>query len=439
MYIMDANSLYASIARDLSVPLGPYDIWTDMAKLSLITYDSNKRVHVLKTMEMIGFAMLELISPSSGIPFIGVKVGDRYIHSLCSECAKKKKKTTCRHGEKSRKIVATLTWPEINFMVGCLGYKITNIFEVYQWPEKGNIFNEFINLLECSKLRSESVSESKPEFCKRMNEKNNFPPVLRLQANEISPNASRRKMFKEVMCAVLGKLAQVNHRNQSKIVKSQSALTSLFYSSDSQLDNIFVIGDACLAITSGKKKEMKVANKAASMIVYAYVTAESRIYMHKAMLKLQSNKCRMIAMFNDCLYFACTLHTVIPILVGKEFYTFKHEYNPSQIVSFLSFGVKCNTILIRNEESSFQTIIKARGFSLKSQLIQNILSFQNISDSLKGQGVIKLPQVRTSKKIKTLSVSETIQQYSFQCKIQTDNILLPDLSSVPLGTKRVRL
>ena len=113
MYIMDANSLYASIARDLKVPVGTYEIITNMSVTAQIKFDSTKQAYFLNGTEMVGFAMLEVFSPSSEIPFIGVNVGQKYIYTLCNECAKKKKKSTCRHGEKSRKIIATLTWPEI--------------------------------------------------------------------------------------------------------------------------------------------------------------------------------------------------------------------------------------------------------------------------------------------------------------------------------------
>ena len=439
MHVMDANSLYSSIARDLQVPVGPYTILTNMQELSQIVFDPRTKTHrSLKGEEMIGFAMLDILSPNAGIPFVGVKVSDKYVYTLCNECAKKKKKGFCRHGKKSRKMLVTLTWPEINFIVGELGYKILAIYESYQWAEKRKIFSEFVNLLEHSKLKCESFVGSKEEYCKRMNKINNFPKELELKPNELTPNQSLRKMFKEIMCAVLGKLAQVNCKNQARIIKSQAALNSLFYSNESNLDDIFIIGEACLAVTSAKKSTKIASNKAASMIVYAYITAESRIYMHQAMLKLSAANCRVLAIFNDCLYFVCPFETPLPLKVGKSFFSFKQEYDPLEISCFLSFGVKCNALLLTKENGESQTIIKARGFSLKTDLISKILTFHNISTNFEGPNPkkIRIPQVRTHKKIKSLTAFNTVHYFLLSCKIQTDNILLDDLKTLPLGTKK---
>ena len=274
-----------------------------------------------------------------------------------------------------------------------------------------------------------------------MNAANNFPPKLMLKPCDIEPNPGQRKMFKETMCAVLGKLAQVNHKNQSRVIKSQSGLTSLFYSEEASLDNIFVVGEACIAITSAKKSQTTVSNKAASMIIYAYVTAESRIYMHKAIRTLLLNNCRVLAIFNDCLYFVSSFHSQQPLPTGKSFFTFKHEYDTTEIECFLSFGIKCNAILLTKQSGQNETVIKARGFSLKTELIKNVLTFQRLGMFFDDSKLclLKLPQLRTRKKLKTLSAIQTVQQFKFRNNIQTENILLPDLKTLPLGTRLLKL
>ena len=437
MNVLDANCLYASIARDLEVPVGAYEIWTNMDILSQIWFDKNKNCHFFQNQEMIGFALLRVSSPYKGIPFIGVKVTEQYIHTLCQTCAKKKAKKTCRHQEKSRSIVATLTWPEINFMVSRLSYTILEIFEVYQWSEKKVIFSEFVKLLEYFKLKSESPSCTKKTFCEKMNSVNRFPPQLILQPSDINPNPSSRKMYKEILCAVLGKMAQVNSRNQTKMIKSQSALTSLFYSNESKIDDIFVVGKACMAVTSCRKSQQYLTNKSASMIVYAYVTASSRIYMHSTMLFLQEKNCRMLAIFNDCLYFVSSFDTIIPLDIGQHFYSFKHEVPSHQIIAFISFGVKCNALQLILDNGKTQTLIKARGFSLKSKIAQQVLTFSKLTSMIKNPlpESVNIPQLRTKKKIRKLTATQDIQIFTFRNEIKTHNIVLSNMRTLPLGYK----
>ena len=110
---------------------------------------------------MIGIARVEMKSPLEGIPIIGIESDNRYIYVLCAECARFKSKKNCRHGDTKRNILAALTWPEIHFMVGFLGYKLISIFVPYQWKQKPIFFRKFLKVLEHFKLCAEKLPDGK--------------------------------------------------------------------------------------------------------------------------------------------------------------------------------------------------------------------------------------------------------------------------------------
>ena len=436
MHVTDANSVYASIACSNEMPTGPYEIETDWEKLQSICLNPRTGQHELNGEKMIGIVYLEIESPKTCNPFIGVRVLDQYIHALCTECATEKRQKICRHGHKKRNITATLTWPEVNYMVADLGYTIINIYEVYQWKETADVFSKFLKLLARFKLMHESPSynESNTMFCDTMNQNMMFPNELRLCPRDIKPDKSLRNVYKEILCSILGKMAQQNCRTQTRVLKTQSSLNSLFYSPDSKIEDVYVVGKACVAITSCKKNNKLLTNPYSSPICYMYITALSRIFMHRNMILLEQRACKIIAIMNDCLYFRCPIKTQLPFQIGKHFGAFKHEYNSNEIMCFISFGIKCNAIYLEKKGKS-ETIIKARGFTLKSHFLKEKLNFQLLLSLFNHDNPARIlvPQVRTKKVLKKMAVTQKLQISSLTNKVKNNRILLPNLSTLPFG------
>lgn len=439
MHVVDANSLYSSIASQMELPVGKYEIWTDLSMLQLIEYKKESHAHFYKGEEMIGIALVEMKSPFEGIPFIGIQCDNRYIYTLCAECAKSESKKNCRHGDIKRNILATLTWPEINFMVGFLGYKLISIFETYQWKQKANFFQKFLKVLEHFKLRAEKpqVGKSPEDFCQDMNKANQFENELELSPALLKPNASMRKTYKEVLCSILGKMAQINSKTNCKVIKSQSSLTSLFYSPESKIDDIFAVGKACLVITSPKKLRKPTVNKKSSMIVYAYITAQSRIFMHQKMMDLRRMSCRLIALSNDCLYFVASLNVTLPFEIGKHFGTFKHEYNPNHIKAYLSFGMKFTSLYLSGDNGTFETVIKARGFCLKTALIKEALNFPALLNSFYDTQCksIVIPQIRKRKILPTTASYVKKQAFHLKTNIISPYLIDENWSTTAIGSR----
>ena len=173
------------------------------------------------------------------------------------------------------------------------------------------------------------------------------------------------------------------------------------------------------------------------MIVYAYITAQSRIFMHQKMMDLRRMSSRLIALSNDCLYFVAPLNVTLPFEIGKHFGTFKYEYNPAHIQAYLSFGPKFTSLFLSGEDPPFKTVIKARGFCLKTALIQEELNFPLLLSSFfdtRDKSIV-IPQVRKRKVLQTTSSYVKKQAFHFKTNINSPYLIDENWSTLFYGTK----
>lgn len=396
--------------------------------------------HILNGSKLEGIAYVEVCAPSKElIPFLGIRHHEKFIHSLCSKCATIKKRTFCRHKEKSRNIFASLTWPEINFMVLELDYTLVNVFEIYQYAMTHDFFSQFLKLLGHFKMKygKPSQDETAKMYCKNINTSMKFSDDLVLTPENLTPDKLRRSLFKSDLVSILGKFAQSTYKTECKIVKSQSQLNNIFYDNRSTIQDIFVIGSCCLTVLSPKKCRPK-KNSTSNVIIYSYITALGRIFMHQKIIQLQKMRLKVIAIANDCLYFAAPLGIKIPFEFGEGFGCFRNEYEAKKILAFLSFGNRCQIIYYEDQNGTKQSVIKARGFSLKTPdaISQcNFETLKNMMESAKKE-IIIIPQFRMFKSLSTMTIAEKLQYFSFTNYVSTNRILMSDLSTLPLGYKK---
>ena len=152
----------------------------------------------------------KLRAPRENIePYLGVINGNSYIHGLCKSCIDKKSQRPCNHSDKSRDIIASLVWPEVNFLVKELKYELIEVYEIYQYENQSKIFKKFMSLLGHFKLRysSPNQGQTKESFCKEANNAMQFSPQLSLKPDDITPDKKQRSFFKQCLVSVLGKLA----------------------------------------------------------------------------------------------------------------------------------------------------------------------------------------------------------------------------------------
>ena len=435
MKIVDCISLYPTQSKE-NYPTGKYEIISDLEVLRRIKYDSNKMIHTLDDIKLIGIAQISILSPNLHIPLLGLQLKDQYVYGNCSACIKKKNLKACKHGLKNRVILATLCWNEINYAVS-LGYQIIHVYECYQYSSESKIFERFFHLLSRRKMMySEKPPKIKAKtYVKEINELMNFPVELHLSEEDIIPSEFHREHAKQDLNMIFGKLSQQRMRTKPIIIKSQSELDKIDLN---KVEDVFATEKACFVIVKNTAIATK-HNRRANSILYAYVLAYSRIFMHKQMMLVARNNAIVHQISNDSLYISLPRDIDIGsiINIGFTFGTFRDEFCDSNVETFFSFGTKSCAISFSNQKGNYQ-VVKARGFSLNtltaSHAIRDFDFEQAYLDAMSGQiRAKKIPQIRKKVTVKSLSMRKVLMYFQYSNCIKETRVINVDGSTKPYG------
>lgn len=433
--VADVSSLYPFVSISNLFPTGPVEIITAQNTLQSIQFDYTLNIHKLSGSKLIGLALIRIVSPRNlKEPFLPIirKTDDKVVYALCEECAQTSNVSECGHDELTRSSVLTLTWPDINFLVGVLNYKVMAYYELYNYKTEAPLFSKFVKLLAVGKLKHVISDKSEPNI-QFINDKMKFPPSMALKSTDIDNNSDNASFFKKSLCSFLGKTAQVNSRTITKFVRNQSQLQSLFYSEN--IDDLFDYGNVCHVII--KPQERLNENRSGNSILYSYVTAFARIYMHKCIMKLQSVNACVYALENDAIYFTLPKTVTNPLIYSQSFGFFHEEYKNCIITSFNSLGTKSMSISYI-ENGILKHKIKAKGFNLQSSIITSIMEFESLHEVLQhyiNKQVVKIdiPQVHVIKDLKHLSVTQVLKQIKLSNVIVTKRVLQNNCQTLPFG------
>ena len=416
------------------MPIGKMNIITDNNILKNICYNSKLKRHVLNDAPLIGIGHLQIAAPRSHKEsYLPVRLNNQVVYTLCRTCALHKSQEKCDHDEHERSFESTLVWPEIDFLVS-LGYKILTIFEVYLYSDEKPILSKFMSILGLGKLiHSKVEEEEKKEASNNINLSLNLPKNLHVTEEDFQENSQLRSFYKHLLVGVLGKFAQKNSKTETRVVRSQSSLEEVFYRE--KIQELFPCKKICILFVDKASKSS--INMSGNSIIYSYVTALSRIYVHKKMMCLEAVGAKIFSISNDSITFTLPHSSHNPLRESQLFGDFKNEYEPHFLQFFLSFGVK-NQIVGMSCKTHFEMIIKARGFNLKHQNFEKFLTlpkFKKMIDSYcEGKRVmIKLPQIRSKTEFKNLTTKDILLHYCMSNTVDTNRILLKGLTSKPYG------
>ena len=416
-------------------PVGKYSIISTRRDLQKIWFDKVEKVHKIGSKRLIGLCQIRIVSTNRFIepflPILRVK-DDRVIYGHCDYCVQNSSVLECFHDDITRSTIITLTLPEINFLVGELNYKIIAFYEIYDYEKECAIFATFLKLLAVGKLKHIVTDSKQLPF---INSKMRFHPTIALKPSDLDFDPEYASFYKQILCSILGKIAQVNNRDITKFVSNNGQLQSIFKSE--KIEDLFDLGNVCQVVI--KPPERKNENRKGNSIIYSYVTALARIYMHRCIMKLTSEGACVYAIENDCLYFSRPKTLVNPLKYSQAFGYFHEEYKNCIITSFNSFGTKSSSISYI-ENGVLKHKIKAKGFSLKSSIINSILEFESFQELLRhyvNNKIVQIdvPQVRVVKNIKKLSVNQILRRIKLTNVIITKRVFLKDCHTVPYGYK----
>ena len=144
--------------------------------------------------------------------------------TLCHQCALDQE-IVCKHNDTKRAI--TGTWPSIEVNKALeKGYQIVQMFEVWHWEKKGDLFSKYVNA--CIKEKQEASGY--PEGCVTEEQKRAYienykqHEGIELDYNKIAKNSGARQVAKMKANSQWGYLAMHTYLTRHKFIDSKVKL-----------------------------------------------------------------------------------------------------------------------------------------------------------------------------------------------------------------------
>ena len=243
-----------------------------------------------------GLIHVTILAPDSiFIPLLPIIDNSKLKFGLCAACISSKSYKLCRHKDSERALTSVWTMAEIEFAVS-KGYRIINVHEIFLYPETRDIFSNFYLRLANVKISNEGfkphmTEAEKDEYVANINAK---MPGICLKKEEIRKNSGRREFAKFLSNAGLGKFSQQSQKTSISLIYSHADFLKLRHGSPHlKIKSVCPINEDMAEVTSIVDDAVAGSQKRTNCVVYAHVTAFSRIKLMTDMLKLQSYGCRI--------------------------------------------------------------------------------------------------------------------------------------------------
>ncbi len=213
---------------------------------------------------------------------------------------------------------------------------------------------------------------------------------LKLSAPDFEKNMPIREHFKLMLNAALGKFAQKNSHRKVQFVKNHKDLLDLI-SANEVVDINGLSEDICQVYVNENTLGTPPNSNA---ILYAFITARTRIALHKQIITLVKKNCRVFYCDCDNIIFSAPPDlNPLPVPIGASFGKFKKELGPdAEIENFICHGRK-NFKISFQSQSRKQTLYKVKGVSLKSSIAKAVFEKQ-FNSTEKVTDAPKIPQAR---------------------------------------------
>ncbi len=259
-----------------------------------------------------------------------------------------------------------------------------------------------------------ATSEDLQELNKKMGFTNT---ELELKSSDFLENKRLRQHYKLMLNAGLGKLAQRQKKSRSFFAKSEEEISTLTKEKGKGvITNIYGISDnICQVYTEDGSSDSNLgtlkSSSNANPVLYAFITARTRITIHKNIMLLQRNSFNVYYCDCDSILFAGNKASPVPLDVGFAFGQFRSELKKdTNIQSFVAHGRK-NYKLTYKDGLETKSLFKLSGICLKSPLLSANKIFTEEVPQKADTGTKKIAQIRHVHKQK-LSTTAEIQHIS---------------------------
>ncbi len=253
-----------------------------------------------------------------------------------------------------------------------------------------------------------------------------------LKSSDFQEDKRLRHHYKLMLNAGLGKLAQRQKQSRSFFATTEEEITKLSkdLGGNEKITNIYGISDSLCQVYSEDTMEGKsnlgnlksTAN--GNPILYAFITARTRILIHKNINLLRKHNFTVYYCDCDSIFFVGNESCTNPLDVGLAFGQFRAELKEEQnIQSFVAHGRK-NFKLTYKEGAEDKTLFKLSGISLKSPLsksaVNDIYSNEVEEDIGSNQKVAQIRHVHKKKLSTTVEIQNVSVRQNVVCQRKVD-------------------
>jgi hypothetical protein len=416
----DYNSLYPSVQKYCSFPIGHPEIITD---------------NFLEISSYFGLVKCKIIPPKKlYIPVLPLKIKKKLIYTLCFHCALHNL-AECNHSDDLRALDGT--WVILEVLEALkYGYKIDKIYEIWHWREvesynhesqSGGLFTECINLFYKFKQEASGYPSENPDKSRYI-EENFLKEGIVLDLNNIKVNNGLRQIMKFLLNAFWGKYGMKCNKPRFKVIFNPNEWFDMVFNTQ-----LYIIhscdfsNEKYIVVFYSFANEELTQSYDVNVVIAAFVTCHARLKLFSELIKLND---RVLYFDTDSIIFIENLDKkdeYIP-LTGNSLGEFKDELKSNWIVEYVSAG--CKSLSFIENDNSSKCIIK--GFALNH--ITNLsLNFESIKKIVTEDSTnkIKLDQLKFSRdKYKWTVKSEEIKKnYS----MVYDKRVLIGYNTLPFG------
>lgn len=388
MVVIDRNSLYPSVSITHPYPCGQPEILIGKAISEDVTW--SKHGFFVRGENRQGIVQVRVLPPDSMFfPILPFQVRGKMFFGLCRRCMLENVATElvfCTHSDSERAITGVWTTFELSFALEC-GYRILECYEFYSYPQQAYLFRPFYLRLAKMKLSAENW----PENCQTEQEKeeliallNKDMPGLDMSVSDVVPNNAKRQFAKLMANASLGKWCQSDMRSSVRYLYNYAQFVHAKHREPKiNVKSLTVLTDHVAEMVYEPVAEYLGFQRKTNVILYAMVTARARCEM--ARVTREMLRLNVLPVYEDTDSKWCIVPSDTDLKAFEErfkigcpsFLGFKYETS-HEIDQFFCLGSK--NYSFRTADGA--TLVKSRGFTLKSRQAQNELNHDVVRELL---------------------------------------------------------
>lgn len=230
-----------------------------------------------------------------------------------------------------------------------------------------------------------------------------FYDELCLTPANVELDKGLKQNYKDILNSISGKFSQRPRKEQAKFVHNQESLEGLVNSVEEEVVDVTChSGDVCEVDVEAIAR-LRGPSRRSQLVIGAWITAESRIDMHKCMMDLLSSGCELLAHDTDNIMYLIEKNQKTPLKLSYAFGGFKSELPPDQnVIEFSSIAKKSVCLKMRDKSGTESLSIKMKGLSLQSKMTADFtdVKYKGLLEAhVKNGGILteKVYQQRTRK------------------------------------------